>query len=96
MDNQEIVQQWGGIKQKVVELCNWKTKMTDPNGTLEHLWSAISKKASWAVMVTVIVIMFGLMGTLFTLLYGSNKEILSEFGEMKTDIAVIKTQLEKE
>ena len=86
--------EWSGIKANLEHLCSWKNKMTDPAGTIERLWSAIEKKATKALMITILAIIISLVGSLFGLLYRSNMQILAEFSVMKTDIAVIKKQIE--
>ncbi len=79
-----------GLVANIDGLCKFKDKMTDPTGTIERLWSAIDKKISKGLLITVVVVVIGLIGTLFGLVYNSNQQILTEFATMKADIATIK------
>lgn len=84
-------QEHSGFKVSIDELNEFKRKMT--NGTIERLWSAIDKKATKAMSVTVIVLIMGLVGTLFGLVYRSQNQMLHEMVNIKTSIAIIEEKI---
>lgn len=80
-----------GFKARIEELKDFKDKMT--NGTIERLWSAIDKKATKAMMITIIIIILSFVGTLFGLVYRSQSQILDSVSTIKSEIAVIKEKI---
>lgn len=89
----DVFREWSGVQERVEENTSHRKKMTANSGTIERLWSAIDRKASRAFLVTSAVVLLGLVGTLFSLVYYSNQAILSEFVDMKANIKIIKAKL---
>ena len=89
----DIFKEWSGLQTKVRENTDHRKTVTASGGTFERIWVAINSKISRGFLITVTVLIVGLVGTLFGLVYQSNIEILSDFGTIKADIRVIKTRL---
>jgi hypothetical protein len=84
-----------GIKTKIDVLCRFREDMTQSNGTVDRLWQSIDKKVSKGMLVTFTIVVMGLVGTLFGLVYHSNMQLLRDVGAIKTDIAVIQKTISK-
>lgn len=83
----DISKKWSGIEANVEHLREFENRMIAPDGTVERIWHGIESKASKALVTTIMIVIIGFVGTLFTLVYTSNQEILSEFAEIKEQIA---------
>ena len=79
-----------GHKENIRELCEFKKSMTTSGiGTIDRLWEGIEKKVSKGLMVAFCIIIVGLMGTLFGLVYHSNNQVLHEMVKIKVNVALI-------
>ena len=86
--------QHSGHKENIRELCDFKKSLTaSGTGTIDRIWEAIEKKVSKGLMVAFCVIIVGLMGTLFGLVYQSNGEMLHEMVGIKSNIQLIMEKL---
>ena len=86
--------QHSGHKENLRELCEFKKSlMASGIGTVDRIWEAIEKKVSKGMMVAFCVIIVGLMGTLFGLVYNSNNRVLHEMVGIKSNITLIMEKL---
>ena len=90
----EFCDEHSGHKANIRELCDFKKDtMRSSTGTIDRLWTAVEKKASKGLVVTSIIIIVGLMSTLFGLVYKSNIDILHEMAGIKSNVALINEKL---
>jgi hypothetical protein len=83
-----------GLEKDINSLMEWKKQMTDPEGTIEHVWQSINRKISLPLSITLMTVILGIIGVTFTLDYQTQREVLKELGNLKMDVAVIQTHLE--
>ena len=81
------------IDKQLEELTKFKDRMT--NGTLARVWQGIEAKASKTIIVTIVVVMVGFVGTLFGLVYRTQNQVLEEISQLNTRVAVFEAQIKK-
>ncbi len=83
-----------GHQENIRELCEFKKSLTTSGlGTIDRIWEGIEKKVSKGMAVAFCVIIVGLMGTLFGLVYNSNSKVLHEMVSIKSNIQLIMEKL---
>lgn len=86
----DIFKTYSGTLEKVREVKKFKDDLVGPNGTFDRIFAAIDSKAPKYLLLTMIIILFGLLGSTFGLVYFSNMEIIKSVNQVKIDIAIIK------
>jgi len=90
----EFCDQHSGHQENIRELCEFKKDMMrSSSGTIDRLWTAVERKVSKGLLVAFAVIIVGLMGTLFTLVYNSNNKVLHEMVAIKVNVQLIMEKL---
>ena len=83
------------IDKRINDIEDFKKGMERPgNGTIDRIWTAIENRASKGFLITMAAIIIAFVGTLFSLVFYSNQNILTQFGDIKKDIAVISKVVE--
>ncbi len=83
------------IDRRIKDVEKFKDKLETPgNGTIDRIWTAIDATTSRAFVITVAAIVIAFVGTLFTLVYNSNQNILMQFIDIKSEISAISKVIE--
>lgn len=94
MDEFRVCDQHSGHRENIRELCEFKRSMTASGiGTIDRIWTAVENKVSRGLLVAFAIIVVGLMGTLFGLVYHSNKTVLQDMVGIKVNIQLIMEKL---
>lgn len=90
----EFCGEHSGHKANIRELCEFKKDMMKSgSGTIDRLWTAVERRVSRGLIVVFAIIIVGLMGTLFGLVYQSNSKVLCEMVGIKSNVQLIMEKL---
>ena len=83
------------IDKRVKDIEKFKDRMELPgSGTIDRMWTEIETKTSRGFLILIAAIVIAFVGTLFTLVYNSNQNILVQFIDVKAELSAISKVIE--